>query len=74
MSMMFKRGSRRNSKTRAPLPQKASDYFPAGTGWNRYPESVPQTTRQPITKPLPVHPHTTQTMPAGKYSGEALRR
>lgn len=71
MSMKFKRGSRRNA--RAPLPLKASDYFPAGTGWNRYPESVPPT-RQAITKPLPAHPQPAPGLPAGKYSGEALRR
>lgn len=72
MSMKFKSGSRR--KTRAPLPLKASDYFPAGSGWNHYPEAVPPVTRQPITKPLPVHPQ--QSLPAApaKYSGEALRR
>lgn len=69
MSMKFKRGSRRN--VRAPLPLKASDYFPPGSGWNRYPESVPQTTRQHVVKPLSTHQ---STAPAGKYSGEALRR
>ncbi|MFT3807219.1 hypothetical protein [Arenimonas sp.] len=73
MSMKFKRGSGR--KTRAPLPSKASDYFPAGSGWNRYPESVPPVTRQAVTRPLPAYPQANAVPPpAGRYSGEALRR